>query len=1162
MRCWGCALGVLLGLRLSVTLLQAQETRAIVSGTVADPQGAVMPSAKVEVKNLETNLVTTIETDQSGFYTSPPVNPGHYSVTASAPGFKTTVRSNVELRVGDRMVLDFQLRLGGAMETVNVTAEAPLLDTGSSSQSSTLNSHLVASLPTYGRDVFELVHYTAGVQGPARSTFGQRPFDGGDDNVSIAGGNANANEVLLDGSPDTYRETTAPANTISPPPDAVSEVKVQTNPYDAEYGRTGSGVITVSLKSGTNDYHGMAQWLWRNDILNANTFEANAGGGGKATFRMNEPSVEFQGPIRIPRLYDGRNRTFFMYALDIYRDSRPTNTTMVLPTDLERQGDFSQTYVSGTSGSTIAIYDPLSTVQMGSTYTRTPFPGAKIPAALINPIAAKVMGLVLPPNLSGIPRGQPNRLDTPNFDHEPFNSHVFRFDHAFSDKQRFFANGTYNHRGQVNGLGYGLQAYEAAGTPYMSTSYQHWRNNHSLALNLTSTLSPTLVATTRASWYRHEFAIDLYGFESSPTVLGYPASLAAQAQSVSFPAISIGGYTAIGPTRAGGNILNFSDTWAIGETLSKIKGNHNLRFGGDARLMLNNQSSPMPTFSVGTNAAFTQANPLVPSATSGDGLASFLLGYPSSLSSTYNNFPAEGQHYYGFFFQDDWRVTRKLTLNLGIRWEYESPITDRFNHIVVGFDPTTTTNVGSPTGPQVKGGLLFADGSHRLPYKRDLNNFGPRAGYAYQVTSKLVIRGGWAIAYDPTADVAPNTGFSITTSPSMSVANAGIVPLTQPGCSPPSCGMLSNPFPSGILQPMGSSLGLLTNAGSAISYIYPGRVVPYSHTFSSGIQYQLPWRSVVQVSYNGRRSRDLPTSRNLNTVTYQQYLTYGSNLTAPASQVTNPYAGLLPGTSLNGAKMTLQQSLLPYPQFTGITETGRSIGTARYDAVIVQWEKRLSSGLTVLFTGTFQNGTTYDTYLHPGMDAIGQFITRDSGAVPYIINLNGTYALPFFNNSTRLTRTLFGGWQIAGFGQWLAGSMLDVSGATSTGLDPGIANATYTHRFNTCTFNDNTGSRQNCSSATEPVAWIIEKPFTLIMQPNPQWGSVRVKIPFSTDLSLYKTFKTEGVNVTFRADANNAFNTPRFVNPNMTATSSLFGVTTLTQANMPRSIQLGLRVSF
>jgi hypothetical protein len=1149
---------LLTGLTLAGGLALAQETRAIVTGTVTDPQGAVVPNAKVELKNVETNVATTIASNDSGFYSSPPINPGQYTMSVSAAGFKTSLRSNIELRVGDRLALDFQMQVGGVSETVSVVAEAPLLETSSATQSSTINRDLVANLPTLARNVFELVRYTAGVQGGARSTYGQRPFDNGDGGVNIAGGRSAYNEILMDGSPNTYRETGNPGDAASPPPDAVAEVRVMTNLYDAEYGRTGGGVITLSLKSGTNELHGTANWLVRNDILNANTFESNAVGAAKTTFKLNQPTVQAQGPVVIPRVYNGRNRTFFMYALDLYRDSRPNYPTMIVPSDLERAGDFSRTFVSGTSGATISVYDPLSTVQTGATYTRTPFGDKKVPASRINPIAAKVMSLVLHPNLSNVPRGQPNRMDTPNFDHEPFNSHVWRGDHVLNEKHRMFVSGTYSHRGQTNGLGYGLQGYEAAGTPYVSSSYQHWRNNHSFVVNLTSMLSPTFVATTRASWTRHEFAIDLYGFQYNPVNLGYSASLIAQAQSVSFPAIQIGGYTDIGPTRSGGNILNFSDTWAIGETLSKVKGDHTLRFGGDARLMLNNQSAPVPSFSMSTSAAFTRENPLVATAASGDGLASFLLGYPSGVSSTYNNYPAQGQRYFGFFVQDDWRVTKKLTLNLGIRWEYESPISDRFNHQIVGFDTSTQTNLAA--GVQVKGGLIFADSNRRLAYKKDWNNFGPRLGYAYQAASNLVIRGGWAITYDPTADIPPTTGFSITTSPSTSVADAGIIPLTTAGCAGASCGMLSNPFPTGINLPVGSSRGLLTNVGSTVSYIYPDRAVPYSHTFSTGIQYQLPFRSVLQVSYNGRRARNLSTSRAMNSVTYEQYLANGANLTG--TQVNNPYANLLPGTSLNGARMTLQQSLLPYPQFTGVTESVRSIGKSRYDSMQVQVEKRLSSGLTVLFTSTFQNGATRSSYLNNGMDAIGQFIVRDSGMERYIINLNSTYSLPFFNKRKGMSRTLLGGWKLAGFAQWRSGVIMDISGATSTGIDPGIPNAPYNHRFSTCTFNNNTNTRQNCSSASEPVAWIIQKPFTLQTTPNPQWYSVRSRIPLSMDLSLWKTFKLERMSVDLRADASNAFNTPRFGNPTLGATSSLFGVTTMTQANMPRSVQIGLKLSF
>jgi len=1156
--------GILLGLCVNVTLVWGQESRAIISGAVTDPQGAAVAAVNVEVRNMETNVVSTVQTNERGVYTTPPLNPGRYAVSASATGFKMTVRSNIELRVADRMLLDFELELGMTTETVTITAEAPLLETGSSSRSTTLNTQLVASLPTYARNVFELVRYTAGVRGGTRGSWGQRPFDNGDGGVSILGGASGTNEVLLDGSPFTYRESGTPGDTVSPPPDAVGEVKILTNVYDAEYGRTGGGVISLSFRSGTNDYRGAVGWYVRNDVLNANTFESNARGAAKTSFRMHQPVATLSGPIRFPGLYNGRNKTFFMYALDLYRNARPQVSNMIAPTALEKQGDFSQTYVSGTSGPAIMIYDPLTTTETApGVYRRVLFPNSRIAPSRIDPVAAKILPVFLSPDRGITARGQPNLLVTPNFDHEPFNSHAFRLDHVLTDKHTFLASITRNNRHQTNGVGLGLSAYQAAGHPYASSSYLHWRINASGSFALTSAFSPTLVSTTRVSWFRHEFAIDNFGFRyNDPATLGFPASQIAQSQTKTFPCITFGIISLIGPCRGGGNVLNFSDTWSVGKSLTRVVGAHNVKFGGDARLMLNNQSSLLPFATFGFTDSFTRENPLVASAASGDGFASFLLGYPGSVSSTWNSLPAQGQRYYGLFFHDDWRVTRKLTLNLGLRWEYESPVTDRFDRFVRGFDPTTVTNLGSPTGPRITGGLLFADSNNRLPHKRDLNNVAPRLGYAYQVGSKLVLRGGWGVTYDPTATVAPMTGFSLATAPSTSVGGAGREPITTPGCTGNACGMLSNPFNDGILLPLGRSLGLQTNVGASISYVWPDRSVPYAHTFSTGIQYQLPLRSVLQVSYDGRRGRQSPTSRALNTVTYEQYLTHGANLTATATMVANPFAGLLPGTALNGATMTRQQSLLPYPQFTGITETGRSIGTTRYDALLVQLEKRLSAGLTVLFTATFAKGTTYSTYLNSGMDAIGQFIRRDSGDEPYIINLNGTYSLPFFNNAGGLTKALLGGWNVAGFGQWRAGSILTVGGATSSGLDPAIPNPTYQRWFNTCTFNMNTNRRQMCASDTEPVAWIIQRPFTLLTAPQPQWGSLRSSMPLLADLSLYKTFKTEHMSIELRADASNALNTPRFGNPNLSATASLFGVTTLTQANMPRSVQFGLRLSF
>ena len=1147
-----------LALTLSIAAAWSQESRAIVNGTVTDPHGAGVPAAVVEVKNLDTNVTTKSTTNNHGLFNIPPVNPGANSVTVSASGFKTTVRNNVELRVADRVAVDFKLDLGGTTETVTVSGEVPLLETQSASQGTVISKEMVQAIPTRGRNVFDLAQMTAGVTGRVQSTFGLRPFDNGENGVRINGGNGSTNEVLLDGAPNTQRESGAPTNvSIIPPPEAVGEVRIQTNLYDAEYGRTGGGVMSVNLRSGTNAFHGAAWWFLRNEILNANTFESNAAGGTKTSYKLHEPGFTLSGPVLIPKVYNGKDKTFFMYTYDIFRDVRPSPSSMVVPSDLQKAGDFSQTYAAGTSGPIVTIYDPLTTVQTGSTYTRTPFPGNRIPANLINPIAAKLMQIQLPPNLGIVPRGQPNLLVTPNPDLEPYDAHVFRLDQTITDKHKAFVNIGRTNRHQTNGLGLGLADYLAAGHPEASTSYTHWRINHLATVNLTSTLTPSLISTVRLSWNRHQFAIHPYSFGYDPTALGFSSALVSQVQAKSFPVVNIGGFSSLG--RAG-DTLNFSDTWSVGGSLIKVVGEHTMKVGGDARTMFNNQANPSGFGTFNFAVTETRANPQVAATNSGDGLASLLLGYPNSLSSGYVNQSTQGQRYYSLFVHDDWRVTRNLTLNLGLRWDYESPITDRFNHFVGGFDTASLTRLGS-NGPQVRGGLLFVDSNNRLPYNRDLNNFGPRVGYAYRIGAKMVVRGGWGITYAPTADVAPSTGFSYTTSPSASLSNAGLIPITRPNCTGAACGMLSNPFPDGVLLPPGSSQGLLTNVGQGVSYIWNGRTVPFLHSFSSGIQYELPFRSVIEVSYSGSRSRQLPTSKSLNSVTADQYVANGTNLTG--TTVPNPYAGLLPGSSLNGAAITLQQSLLPFPQFTGVTETGRSIGTARYNAFLLRFEKRLSAGLTVLFTGTLSDSETFTSYQNSGFDRVGQFIVRDGGIAPWQYNLSSTYSLPFFRNSKGLTRSMLGGWQTSGIVSWFPGGIITVSGANSTGVDPALPNPSYNRWFNTCTMNNNTARRQNCATESEAVAWVVQKPFTLITTPDPEWSSVRARVPAEYNLSIFKSFKIrEGFQAEFRTEAFNAFNSPRFLSPTNSATSSVFGIVTLAQQNAPRSIQLSLRLSF
>jgi hypothetical protein len=1093
-----------------------------------------------------------VATSERGLYSIPPVNPGNYSVTVSAPGFKATVQSNVELRVGDHKQVDVRLELGSPTEIVTVTADATLLETASASVGTTIGREAISNLPMMGRNPFALVMYAGGVQYTgAKASGALRPFDnGGMENFSIDGG-GNRNEFLLDGVPNTANADTGTGTYITfvPPPDAVAEFKVSTNLYDSEYGHTGGGVISLNLKSGTNAYHGSAYWYQRRTGWNANDTSANAAHIPLARFRWNQPGFQVEGPVRIPWIYNGADKTFFMYSWEAIRSSVPRPTNMTMPTDLERKGDFSQTYVSGTSGAAIQIYDPLTTVQTSpGVYSRTAFNGSVIPPNRINPIAAKILSYYPLPTITGVARGVTNLVVSPNPTTDAYDVHTVRVDQVIGNRSKFFASFMRSNRHENGGLTGGKDAFIAIGKLEAAPSYRHWRTNHGSNLNLTTTISPTFTNMAHVSWNLHEAAVVTYAYGFDPANLGFSF----KPQNLSFPTINIGGFTSIGPQRD--SLDNFSHTWSFGDTMNKVMANHSLKWGAEFRLMLNNLGPAPASATISSTVNYTRANPLVASSASGDGLASFLLGYPSSVSSPVVNQPARGQRYYSVFIQDDWRFAKKLTLNLGLRWDYESPLTDRYNRQIIGFDSTSTATIGTTT---VTGGVIFADSDHRFAFKRDLNNIQPRIGIAYSVKSKLVLRGGWGISYvSGSGDVPPTDGFTMTTSPSTSEGSAGIIPLLYGGV-----GMLSNPFPTGINQPNGSKSGILTNAGSSISYFWPDRSIPYVHSFSGGFQYELPFRTVVDISYIGSRLRQLSTSRQMNSVTYAQYMSKGSTLT---TTVTNPYAGLLPGTSLNGTTMTLQQSLLPYPQFTGITENGRTIGTSRYDSLQVRIEKRFSAGLTALFTGTWAKGSTFNSYLNGGMDAIGQFIPRIDGTPPYILNWSGTYALPFFAKSAPWLRMALGGWMLAGTANYTRGNMIGVGGANPTGIDPRIPNPTEAHWFNTCTYNDNTGLRQNCQSTTEQIAWIITKPYTLLTYPPPQFTHWRQANPVQINMSLFKSFKIkERTKIEFRAEAFNLTNTPVNNYANTTATASTFGArTSISQGNDPRQVQMGLRLTF
>jgi hypothetical protein len=1150
---------------LASQVLWSQETRAAFTGTITDPQGAVLPGAKVEAKNVQTNVTSSTAASSTGFYTLPLLNPGIYEVTVSASGFKTSVQSNVTLRVGDRLELNFKLELGSISETIEVTGEAPLLQTATASQGTVITQDDISSLPILDGNVYELMKLTVGAtKGGMWTGDTAMPWFAQGSNYYINGSNQFGSEFLLDGSPNTNREMqgTQDMHHISntPPSDAVGEFKMWTNSYDAEFGRTGGGVLNVSMKSGTNKFHGSLYEIFRNDVLNANYAENNAAGIARAPLRWNQPGGSITGPVI-------KDKLFFMFSFEAIRQHVPDVQNLVVPTALERQGDFSQTL--GPNGQPIQIYDPLSTTQDASgNWVRTAFAGSKIPANRLDPVAVNLMKFMPTPNISGRPRGAPNLVVSPNMKINTYNTYASRVDYSLSGKNNLHL--TFNHDDYIQTGG--TQAYNLAAA---STASQSKRSTNAVTVNFTSVVSTKLISDSRINFSRHVYQTVPYAYGYDPSSLGFPSSLVSKLPVKSFPTISLSGYASLGvgggagggpggppPPGGGGGAGGggltsaIGSTWTAGQTFSTVIRAHSLKYGLEFREMLDNYSSPSSSFGgFSFSAGFTQANYLNADPFSGDSVASFLLGYASSGSLPINPDLAYASRYWGLFVQDDWRVSNKLTLNLGLRWDYETPETERYNRIVAGFDPSTGYTLPN-SNVAVKGGLMYADSVNRYGHKPDKNNIQPRFGFAYKITDKLVLRGGFGIMSEPQNLFPPATGYKATTS-MVTTQNNNLTPYN----------VLSNPYPNGLSLPTGNSLGLATYLGQSVGFIDPDHAVSTSQSFSLGLQYELPFNMVLDLSYVGARSSNqvLQGDYTLNNIPAAQWIALGNSA---GDFVPNPYQGLLPGTSLNGPMIPRYQLLEPYPQFAGVNRSGSTNGKRWYDAMQVQFQKRLSKGLMTTFNYTFSKTLGQAVYLNSGHISgpgdLSKAITPMH--IPHSTNIAASYALPFGANTAGVARQLLYGWNLSTTISFQSAAPWFLMGMDWTGGPIKLSNPTMARYFNTCNIALD-GTRQACASPSEPAAWRILGTYgaqsirhnAMFLLAGPSMA------PFKAGISsaFFKQFKiTEGSRLEFRSEFFNLLNSPAFGNVNTMPFMPTFGQVTFSQSNQPRVGQLTLKYTF
>ena len=1138
---------ILIALCFGMVPAYGQEARGTITGTLKDAQGGALPGVTVTALHVATNVTTTATSNESGTYLLSALQIGAYRLTFTLPGFTAPVRE-LEVRAGDRLQVDQALVVGAITEQVQVVADTPLLQTTTASRSTVIDQEKVQNLPMSGRNPFTLAQIAPGVVGESgnRQSIQLRPFDnGGMDNLSINGGRVRSNEFLLDGAPNSNNEGGG-SNTLSfvPSPDAVSEIRIQTNTYDAQYGRTGGGTIAVSVRSGTNQPHGTAYFYNRNKALNANLFENKTNGLPKSDVYHRQPGFTFGGPIVLPKLYDGRSKTFFFYSYEHLTSAIPNGVTQKAPTELERAGDFSQS-INGVAGG--AIIDPL---------TGQPFSGNVIPTTRFDPVAASLLSYIPLPNGNPDAAGN-NYFVSPNSREDLYDSNLLKIDQNFAGNQRL--SGTYAHNGrhEIRAKN-GREELAAPGG-------NHYRWNDQAAAALNSTFGATLVSSLKAGWTMHKRIDRPYGDGYDVTgVLPYSPQFLQTAVD-RFYAISVTDYSGAATGDSGGGFLSRSDEFYVTELVTKLLGKHQVKAGGEFRRYLDESGNAFGGMSLGAftfNRNITSSTPTVASpaaAAGGNAFASFLLGYPAfnatnvTAGGSATTFSAPATHwrgnYYAGFLQDDWRVTSAWTVNLGIRWDYEAPVSERDNLTNFGFDKTAPSPVQVAGLPPITGGLLFGSGQI---FSRDPNNIGPRVGSTYRVNGNMVVRGGYGLTYLPSiTDRGQGFGFSSQT-PVLSSQDGGRTPFAT----------LTNPFPTGILAPVGSAKGLGTAMGQNISYNVHDREIPEYHQYSIGLQYQLPWHSVADVSYVGSRTNQLGVSRPINDLNAEQLALGDPFLNAV---VPNPFAGLLPDApNRNGPTVQRRELLRPYPQFGTISEQLVPIGFLRYNALQASWDKRLAHGLHALVSYTYSKSTQATSVLNMG-DAPYEELTPTHR--PHNLRLSGGWNLPELTSHGKVVQYVLGGWQVNAVTTIRQGVVANMVGTTAAGVgvkligDPVLANPTKARWFNTCALTV-AGARQGCASDSEQPAFQILPTNSLRLEGNRLEG-VYVDEPFYMDLSFFKNIRLpKSTNIQFRAELFNATNVVQWNAPNTTITSTQFGTVADNQANDPRNIMISVRFSF
>ncbi len=1139
--------------------LSAQSFQGGVRGVVKDAQG-VIPGVTVTLTNEQNNTTRETVTNGVGEYSFPAVDPSTYSIKAVVQGYKTFERKGVRVGTQQFAAIDIGLELGAIEETITVTAEAPLLETANASTGDVLDTKSLESIPTPGRSVFLMANLQPTVQSSGNAHWNRMQDQVGNSAVSMGGGAVRANQFLVDGFPVTDLQNRASTN---PTIEAIQDMKVQVHTYDSEMGRTGGGVMNMTAKSGANAFHGSAYTVFRPEALvqellipklqgqpNVPEYWRNGGGGGG-------------GPIV-------KNKTFFWIAGEKYVDNQPQQSTFLVPTAAELAGNFNGVT---RSGSQVIIKDPL---------TGQPFPNNQIPANRLNPIGL-ALASYLPPADSQVDNGQSNFSMTdllPNKAYQITGKVDQHFNEAVSLSGFLLRQVTHEANSNYNPV-----------NKFVGTSYQLDRVIKTFVVNNTYILNSSTVLTLRGGYNHFDDNYNLpYPFDAT-ALFKNPALTSAMSDTDRFPSMAITGYKSTGFNSRQAN--GYYQYGANG-TLSKLAGSHSFKAGGDYRTL--------GTTSLNYGASTGTYN--FTGGFSGNALADLLLGYPQGTSNVPLNTQLDGfVRYFSGYVQDDWRVSNKLTFTYGLRLEHETGLMERNNQFSVNFDQTATNplnssvNVLDPVTGQrrpILGGLVFAgvNGAPTQQGNQPALKAAPRAGLVYSLDDKTVIRGGWGLYYSPWNYPAGGTnawgqiGYSATT----------LSPQVSSGAPTVS---LSNPFPAGLVQPSGNTLGLLTGTGGDIYFVDPNRGAPRVQQYSVDFQRELGGGMSLSLGYTGLTGSNLSWAGsnagstagyiNINQLD-PKYQSLPADYTL--KNVPNPFFGVASaGQFASQANITQGQLLRPFPEFGNVYMEMSTGAHSQYNAGIFQLRKRVTGVWGGQFSYTYsrlndnQWGEANYYSSNPGIQNNYEMIPgspyynpnaeygRSLLDSPHKIVIAPTFMLPFGNGhkylaDNKVADWILGGWSITPVATFQSGFPIGVTQLVSTtnnflfggtprpNLVPGqdiLTAGNITDRI-TAKVSDNLYFNPAAFS-TPAVNVFGNAPRTLPGVLSPWRNNV--------DLSVSKNVRTGGsTSATVRLEVLNMFNIVQWAAP----ASSVFGNSAFgqinNQANNMRMIQFTLRFAF